>query len=81
MHPTREEWQYSNCGIEIHYQYKGDIRNLLILDFMIDPLLILLMNIYGPNTNVPIYTQLKKQIENKHFYQYIIIGSDFDLVL
>ena len=72
----------NNCEIEIHNQYKDDSGNFLILDVTIDSLQFLLINIYGPNTDVPeFYSQLLEQIEGAYSFQYIIIGGDFNLVL
>ena len=68
--------------IEIHNQYKDDSGNFLILDVTIDSLQFLLINIYGPNTDVPeFYSKLLEQIEGAYSFQYIIIGGDFNLVL
>ena len=72
----------NNCEIEIHNQYKDDSGNFLILDVTIDSLQFLLINIYGPNTDVPeFYSKLLEQIEGAYSFQYIIIGGDFNLVL
>ena len=77
---TQEEWRYSLSTI--HNQYKDDSGNFLILAMTIDSLQFLLINIYGPNTDVPeFYSQLLEQIECAYSFQYIIIGGDFNLVL
>ena len=72
----------NNCEIEIHNQYKDDSGNFIILDVTIDSFQFLLINKYGPNTDVPeFYSQLLEQIEGAHSFQYIIISDDFNLVL
>ena len=43
----------NNCEIEIHNQYKDDSGNFLILDVTINSLRLLLINMHGPNTDVP----------------------------
>ena len=72
----------TNFEFEIHSEYKDENRNYLILDATVEIVPLLLINIYGPNSDIPnFYASLMDKIVDCLNTQYIIIGGDFNLVI
>ena len=72
----------NNCEFEIHSEYKDENGNYLILDATVENMPLLLINIYGPNSDIPnFYASLMDKIVDCLNTQYIIIGGDFNLVI
>ena len=72
----------NNCDLTLINEYKDDNGNYLILDVVIDNLPFLLVNIYGPNQDTPVfYTKILNMIQEYYSSQYMIIGGDFNLML
>lgn len=66
----------------MHNIDKYDSGNYLILDTTVENMHLLLVNIYGPNSDTPyFYSELKNKIDSYLNTQHIIIGGDFNIVM
>ena len=67
-----------NCEFEIHSEHKDESRDYLILDTTVENVPLLLINIYGPNSDTPnFYASWMDKIVDCLNTQYIIIGGNF----
>ena len=67
----------NNWELEINAEYKDEYGNYLILDFIVENIHFLLVNIYGPNIHSStFYSGLLKIIQGIYSIQHIIFGGD-----
>ena len=70
-----------NCEFELFNMKQDEGGNYIILDVKIEDIPFLLINIYGPNNDTPIFfSTLISLIVDMYSSQHIILGGDFNLI-
>ena len=73
---------YNNFEFSVEKEIYDDSGNYVILDCTIEDHKFILANIYGPNSDSPIfYTNLLAKIQEIHVGQQVIIAGDFNLIM